>query len=166
MYHSGLAESEGNEDDPGAHDEQHPATSIINDRPIGVRHLSEEEIVPLTVNQLLLGRSTTLTRVAFTEIAQENYMAANDYQEELLSQWWNRWKVIGLPHMIPYQRFKDAKRHKNLVKGDVCLLQYDGKIKHTYRLSFQAVMGEEQDQTHSLVCITSWLLTTADDTEF
>ena len=120
----------------------------------------------MTVNQLLLGRSTTLTRVAFTEIAQENYMAANDYQEELLSQWWNRWKVIGLPHMIPYQRFKDAKRHKNLVKGDVCLLQYDGKIKHTYRLSFQAVMGEEQDQTHSLVCITSWLLTTADDTEF
>ena len=36
--------------------------------------------------------------------------------------------------MIPYQRYKDAKRHKNLVKGDVCLLQYDGKFKHTYRL--------------------------------
>ena len=65
------------------------AASIINDRPIGVRSLSEEEIVPLTVNQLLLGRSTTMTRAAYTEIAQENYMAADNYQEELLSQWWN-----------------------------------------------------------------------------
>ena len=29
------------------------AASIINDRPIGVRSLSEDEIVPLTVNQLI-----------------------------------------------------------------------------------------------------------------
>ena len=59
--------------------------------------MNEEEIVPLTVNQLLLGRSTNTARE-------------------------------------DYQRFKDAKRHKNLQKGDVCLLQYDGKFKHTYRL--------------------------------
>ena len=85
------------------------AASIINDRPIGVCSLSEEEIVPLTVNQLLLGRSTTMTRAACTEIAQENYMAANDCQEERLSQWWNQWKVLGLPHIIPYQRFKYAR---------------------------------------------------------
>ena len=32
------------------------AASIINDRPIGVRSMTEDEIVPLTVNQLLLGR--------------------------------------------------------------------------------------------------------------
>ena len=83
---------------------------------------------------MLLGRSTNMSRAAYAETAQENYMAANDYQEEFLAQWWNRWKVVGLPHMIPYQQFKDAKRHKNLVKGDVCLLQYDGKFKHTYRL--------------------------------
>ena len=108
------------------------AASIINDRPIGVRSLTEDEIVPLTVNQLLLGRSTTTSRAAYAETAQDNYMAANSYQEELLAQWWNRWKVVGLPHMIPYQRFKDAKRHKNLLKGDVCLLQYDGKFKHTH----------------------------------
>ena len=108
--------------------------SIVNDRPIGVCSMTKEEIVPLTVNQLLLGRSTSALREAYTETAQDNYMAANDYQEELLSQWWNRWKIIGLPQLIPYQRFKDAKRHKNLQEGDVCLLQYDGKFKHTYRL--------------------------------
>lgn len=36
--------------------------SIINDRPIGVRAMTEDEIVPLTVNQLLLGRSTNAAR--------------------------------------------------------------------------------------------------------
>ena len=41
------------------------AASIINDRPIGVCSLTEEEIVPLTVNQLLLGRSTTTSRAAY-----------------------------------------------------------------------------------------------------
>ena len=78
-------------------------------------------------------------------------MAADDYQEELLSQWWNRWKVVGLPPMIPYQRqkIKDAKRHKNLQVGDVCLLQYDRKIKHTYRL---CIMLETFPSKGNIVC--------------
>ena len=46
--------------------------------------------------------------------------------------------------MIPYQRIKDAKRHKNLQAGDVCLLQYNGKIKHTYRSG----SGPEAVQDH------------------
>ena len=61
--------------------------SIINDRPIGVHSMTKEEIVPLTVNQLLLGRSTNAHREAYSETAQDKYMAANDYQEELLEQW-------------------------------------------------------------------------------
>ena len=78
--------------------------------------------------------STTTSCASYAKTAQDNYMATNNYQEELLAQWWNRWKVVGLPHMIPYQRYKDAKCHKNLVKWDVCHLQYNGKFKHTYRL--------------------------------
>ena len=59
------------------------AAIIINDRPIGVCSM------PLTVNQLLLGRSTNTCHDAYTKTAQENYITANDYQEELLAQWWN-----------------------------------------------------------------------------
>ena len=33
--------------------------NIINDRPIGIHHLTEGELVPLTVNQLLLGHNST-----------------------------------------------------------------------------------------------------------
>ena len=32
------------------------AANIINDRPVGVRYLTEEDIVSITVNQLLLKR--------------------------------------------------------------------------------------------------------------
>ena len=114
--------------------------------------------------------------------------------------------------MILSQRYKDAKRHKNLVEGDVCLLQYDGKFKHTCRpciiletfpsegnlvrtvkVRFRPkrqckhgpykpvsldelivgvprlvliVPAEElpkQDQTQQMVCVTSQLLTMADN---
>ena len=36
--------------------------------------------------------------------------------------------------MLPYQKFKDAKRHSNIQVGDVCLLKYDGKVNDTFRL--------------------------------
>ena len=32
------------------------AVSVVNDRPIEIKSLTEDELVPLTVNQLLLGR--------------------------------------------------------------------------------------------------------------
>ena len=35
------------------------AANIVNDRPIGVKSLTEDELVPLTVNQLLLGRTSS-----------------------------------------------------------------------------------------------------------
>ena len=34
---------------------------------------------------------------------------------------------------MPYQKYKDAKRHENLRPGDVCLLKYEGKIQGKYR---------------------------------
>ena len=79
--------------------------------------------MPLTVNQLLLGRSTTTTHPTVEETPMESYMAVDAYQEELMQQWWNEWKIHGLPYIIPYQRYEDAKRDKNLEKGDLYLPQ-------------------------------------------
>lgn len=78
------------------------AASIINFRPIGIRRL-RKRFVPLTVNQLLLGQSTTTTRPTVQDQAQDSYMAVDQYQDELLRQCWNRWRIIALPHLIPYQ---------------------------------------------------------------
>ena len=35
------------------------AANIVNDRPIGIKNITEDELVPLTINQLLLGRTSS-----------------------------------------------------------------------------------------------------------
>ena len=62
------------------------AASIINDRPIGLRAMTETKIVPLTVNQLLLGCSTTTNCPTAIGPAVESYMAVDAYQQELIRQ--------------------------------------------------------------------------------
>ena len=57
------------------------AANIINNWPIGVRSLTEEDIVPITVNQLLLGRTLTSTPGALVGVS-EDFLAANSFQEE------------------------------------------------------------------------------------
>ena len=42
--------------------------------------------------------------------------------------------VQVFPHLLPYHSFKEAKRHSNLRRGDICLLLYEGKICGTYKM--------------------------------
>ena len=109
------------------------AASIVNDRPIGVRGLTEDDFQPLTPNMLLLGRSGG-SSLPIAETQEENYRGASKYHEELLDVWWKQWRVQVFPHLLPYHSFKEAKRHKNLRRGDICLLLYEGKIRGTYKL--------------------------------
>ena len=108
------------------------AANIVNDRPIFVKEMKEgERIVPITVNQLLLGHTSTVR----TEVEDPgNFRACSAYGDELLNQWWNQWKQVGFASMLPYPEIKHAKRHQNLQIGDVCLVYYDNKVKGTYML--------------------------------
>ena len=103
------------------------AANIVNDRPIGVRSLTEDELLPLTVNQLLLGRTATV-EPAQVEVEPEGYVAADQYLRELMSVWWKMWKQRALPHLLPYYKWEQAKRHRNLQPGDVCMLLYESKV--------------------------------------
>merc|ERR1712105_7251 len=67
------------------------AASIVNDRPIGVRGLTEDDFQPLTPNMLLLGRSGG-SSLPITETQEENYQGASKYHEELLDVWWKQWR--------------------------------------------------------------------------
>ena len=109
------------------------ASSIINDRPIGVKSLTRHDAVAITPNQLLIGQTGTSMREAREEEVQ-NYGRSSRYQEELLNVWWQMWSVQIFPHLAPYPTHKAAHKVKNLAKGDVCMLRYDGKIKSSYRL--------------------------------
>ena len=63
------------------------ATYIMNDRPIGVRHLTNDVLSPLTPNQLLLGQ--TIDVPSTSPIDEEEFEARAKYQEEILTSWWN-----------------------------------------------------------------------------
>ena len=105
--------------------------NIVNYRPIWAKVLT----VPLTVNQLLLGRTSTSPLCEGKVMGKEGeFRAGSGYVDNLFNTWWSLWKQQGLASLLPYNKLKDERRHKNLREGDVYLLQYENKVKNTYRL--------------------------------
>ena len=110
------------------------AANIVNNRPLYVKEMREGEVmVPVTVNQLLLGKTSTV-RVEEGVFTLGNFKACSAYADHLLDTWWSCWKQQGFASLLPYPELKHAKRHLNLKQGDVCLVYYDNKVKGTYRL--------------------------------
>merc|ERR1711942_110857 len=109
------------------------AANVVNDQPIGVKSLTKDELVPITVNQLLLGRTSSLPPPDDVNLG-ENYCASNEYLENLTQMWWKLWMEQGFPTLLPYYKYKDSKRHQNLQVNDVCLIKYKTKVTSTYRL--------------------------------
>ena len=104
--------------------------NVVNDQPVTLRPLTDNKFMPLTVNQLLLGR-TSETPLQPQAVQEEQYIGAGRYQQDLLNMWWKLWKEQGLASLLPYGHLKEAKRHANLEVGDVCLLNYDNKVCET-----------------------------------
>ena len=108
-------------------------SNIINDRPLGVRLLSSDELVPVTSNMLLLGRTRGSVQ-HHTEEETEKFSPSLTYQENLLQTWWSPWSRQVFPYLSPYNSLKDSRRHEKLSEGDVCLLKFEAKMKEDYRL--------------------------------
>ena len=89
--------------------------------------------MPLTVNQLLLGRTSSSPPPEVVPTGG-NLRASRKYLENLTQTWWKLWEQQAFPSLLPYSRFKDTKRHQNLQVDDVCLIRYETKIASTYRL--------------------------------
>ena len=119
------------------------AANIVNDRPIGITGLTEDELVPLTVNQLLLGRTASVEPVQ-CEDEPEGYVAADQYVRELMSSWWKLWKQRALPYLLPYYKWQEAQRHRNLEPGDICMMLYESKVVGNYRLC-RVIKAEPSD---------------------
>ena len=95
---------------------------------------TEEFLVPLTPNCLLLGRtSTRVPTLGEPDNKVENYTNRLRYNMELKQFWEREFERQVFFSLLPYQKWKDAKRHTNLMVGDVCLLMYPGKIQDKYR---------------------------------
>ena len=108
--------------------------SLVNDRPVGLRNLTEDEIVPLTVNQLLLGRNSSQA-ASYDDSGELNISRLKNYSRDLLREWWKEWKMQGLPRLVPFQNRAGATVGRNLEPGDVCQLLYKTKVSSFYRLA-------------------------------
>ena len=108
-------------------------TYTINCRPVGVvgGQDLQDEIQPLTPNQLLLGRSDFDTKPPdYDEDANLPKRAA--YVKNLVETWWSMWIKQVWPHLVPYKKWRSAK--KNLEVGDICLLYFPGSLVGKYKL--------------------------------
>ena len=105
----------------------------MNDRPIGLNSRTLDEMVPLTVNQLIL-RRTSSVKPPNMDVVEEGYVAADTYLQELTQCWWRLWREKAVPTLLPYHKWEMTKRHRYLVAGDVCLLQFESKTASTYKL--------------------------------
>ena len=89
---------------------------------------------PVTANQILIGRTSTVPVRDYDPEDSENLSRRDRYQSELLQTWWNQYYQQVFQNLLPFQKWKDSKRHNNLQVRDVCLIKYDSKVKGTYRL--------------------------------
>ena len=77
--------------------------NIINDRPIGVKGLTEDELVPITVNQLLLGHTSSSPPPDHV-MPGENYRASSEYLQNLTQMWGKLWMEQGVHALLPYYK--------------------------------------------------------------
>ena len=88
--------------------------------------------MPLTPNQLLLGRTTA-------EVPDMDYDDCNKFSTRLNyiravhKEWWRRWIQNVLPTLIPCRKWKDKSR--NMQVGDIVMLEYKGNFVNDYRLA-------------------------------
>ena len=90
------------------------AANITNDRPVGLHELTEDELIPLTVNQLLLGRNSNQPSNYDKEGELHNLEFLKEYLRNLLEAWWTEWRCQGFPHLLPYYTKAAMKKHPNL----------------------------------------------------
>ena len=80
----------------------------VNSRPLALAHTSttsqqEDDMMPLTPNQLLLGHNTSdKPGMEYQEF--DKYSARLNYIHSLHSEWWRRWIEDVLPTLVPCRK--------------------------------------------------------------
>ena len=111
--------------------------AIINARPLGAKTLTNDILVPITSNQLLTNGTSNIADQPLIDISPENEIdlpAREKYANRVIMSWWKRYNAEVFYDLLPYQRYRDSKREKNLQAGDICFVKTDGKFKAEYRL--------------------------------
>ena len=108
---------------------------LINSRPLALQGTSsnseqEEDMMRITPNQLLLGRSNI--EVPVMSYSEENkYSARLSYVQDVSNTWLAKWIETVLPTLVPCKRWKEIR--KNIKKDDIVLMKYPGNLEDDYR---------------------------------
>ena len=109
-------------------------SNIINDRPVCLKSLTEEDLLPLMVNQLLLGRNSNQSVTYDKEGKLHRLQGIQDIHQQVLQSWWKLWKEQSFPHLLLFNHAEDVTRQVYLKEGDICMLNYKMIIKSYYWL--------------------------------
>ena len=121
------------------------AAIAINDRPVTLRSRTRDDLVPLTMNQVLSG-NTAGAPLEPQAVLDERYFGAGRhrqvlthcgasiYQQDLLNLWWKMWMEQGFAGLSPYGHLMEAQRLASFEAGDICFLNYDNRVCRAYRL--------------------------------
>ena len=106
--------------------------NIINSRPIGIISGEDPEFPnPITPNDLILGRSTNEVPQGPFE-TKPSLTRRFQFVQTLVDDWWKTWIAAVLPSLVPSYKWRNKCR--NVKIGDICLINYKGGIRSTYRL--------------------------------
>ena len=108
-------------------------SNIVNQRPIGVKHFTEEDYVAITPNDLLLGRSrNTIPGIQY--LKDETLTKRQEFMMEVEDLWWKQWYVQVFPSLVPFKKWR--KEERNIQIGDIVLVMYEKSVgKGDYRLA-------------------------------
>ena len=99
---------------------------------MGIFH-AEEDYHQITPNDLLLGRTHRPScEPTILEEGEFDPKAVLSDREQLVRRWWKEWERKVFPTLLP--RGKWHHQHRNVVPGDIVLIQYKGKVNTVWKL--------------------------------
>ena len=123
--------------------------NVTNDHPIGVRNLTEEDLLPLTPNHLLIGRVSMQT-VSYNKPGDIIGLdGLKEYHREILRSWWSMWREQVFPKLFKFYDWAGAKMQDDLKVGDIYLLNYKDKVSSHFCL---CIIIEAKPSEDALVC--------------
>ena len=113
---------------------------IMNKRPLTARAYNEDEYIPISPSDLLLGKATNLENRVITSWQDKETDGPVQLSlklqniERVVEDWWKVWLRDAFPLFCPRRKWTIAQR--NLAIGDIVMLRYEQKFgKDRYRLA-------------------------------
>ena len=133
VLHSTISLAQGRLDAPSMRTLLYEAMTIVNNRPLSVKHLNDPEIEPLTPNNLLTMKERHPLPPPGSFVKEDLYLRKRWRRVQFLAeQFWSRWRREYLDSIA--HRSKWLVPRRNVTCGDVVILKDDNLSRHEWPL--------------------------------